>query len=69
MSYLWKILRTLMAVSGAILIYLAASTSDYYMIELEQAEPNYIGTMVLWGVMLIVPAFIHGCRQVMKGEE
>lgn len=63
---MWKIVRTLMAVSGGILIYLAASTSDYHLYELGELEPYYIKYMIVWGFMLMIPAVIHGIRKATR---
>ena len=69
MSYLWKIVRTIMAIFGVFLMYSGASASDYYVLELGQAEPSSVWTTIFIGFLLIVPAFIHGCYQSMKGED
>lgn len=62
MKSLWNVSRVLMALVGVILIYCGASTSDYYLIELSQPEPEYIGTMLKIGVVLMLPSLVHAIR-------
>ena len=69
MNYLWKIVRTLMAVVGICLILGGVGTSDYYLLELGQKEPSSVWTTIIIGFFLIVPAFVHGCYKTMKGED
>ena len=66
MNYLWKIVRNMMALVGAILIYLAASTSDLYLYELGELEPYYIKYMILWGIMLMIPAVLHKISEAIR---
>lgn len=54
-----KIFTTIMAVVGFILIWGGFSTSDYYVIELRQAEPTYVWRTVAIGVLLILPSVIR----------
>lgn len=61
----WKIFRCLMAVAGVALIYLGASTSDYYTLELRQPEPDYIWVTIVLGIILMLPSVVHAIR---KGE-
>ena len=62
MKNLWKVLRVLMAFAGVFLIYAALSTGDYYILELGQPEPDYIWNIVNIGVILALPALVHGIR-------
>ena len=59
MMSLWKIIRNLSAVAGFILMIGSISTSDYYVIELEQVAPSYINTNIGIGVALMIPMVIH----------
>ena len=59
MKPIFKILTTVMAVIGSLLVYGGISTSDYYIIELGQAEPTYVWRAVAIGVLLILPAVIR----------
>lgn len=59
MISLWKIIRNLLAIAGAVSIYGAISTSDYYVIELGQVEPAYIQTQIVIGVVLLIPFVLH----------
>ena len=67
MSYLWKIVRPLMAIVGGILVFGAIGTSDYYLIELGQSEPSYVMTTILVGVVMMLPTLIHAIREEVRG--
>lgn len=68
MSYLWKLVRTTMAIVGAFLVYGAAGTSDYYLIELGQLEPTSVWTTIIVGLLMMSPALAHGIVQTIKGD-
>ena len=59
MTYLWKIVRTLMAVVGIFLIFGGVGTTDYHLLELGQKAPSSVWTMILTGVVLMIPTFVH----------
>ena len=59
MISIWKILRNLLAIVGAICIIGAVSTSDYYVIELGQVEPAYIKSQLIVGFLMVLPLLIH----------
>lgn len=59
MRYLWKIIRNTMAVIGGFLVYGGISTSDYYTLELGQAEPTYVWIIMFIGILLMIPTVIH----------
>jgi uncharacterized membrane protein len=59
MLSIWKIIRSLLAISGFALMFLSVSTSDYYVLELGCAEPAYVGTYMLAGVLMLVTTVIH----------
>lgn len=44
---------------GVVLAFLAVSTSDYYVIELGQKEPQYVWTVAIVGVVLMIPAVVR----------
>ena len=69
MISLWKIVRTLMAIIGIMLIFGGVGTSDYYLLELGQPEPNGVWTTIFIGFMLVVPTAIHIVREQIKGED
>lgn len=48
-----------LAAIGIILAFLAVSTSDYYVIELGQKEPQYVWTVAIVGVVLMIPAVVR----------
>lgn len=56
MKSAWRIIRGLLAVSGGILMFGAVGTSDYYLIELGQAEPAYVWPYIFIGAAMMCPA-------------
>jgi hypothetical protein len=68
MKHLFRKTRILMGVIGFVLIYCGISTSDYYALELGQAEPDYVWNMINAGIMLLIPSFIHLIVKGMVGE-
>lgn len=59
MNYLWKFIRTAMALVGIFLVFGAAGKSDYYLIELGQPEPSSVWTTITIGLLLMIPMGIH----------
>ena len=59
MKNLWRVLRGLMAFAGGVLLFASASTSDYFVLELGQSEPNYVWSLMAIGFALIVPSLVH----------
>lgn len=66
MISMWKIVRNLLAICGAVSIYGAISTSDYYVIELGQVEPAYIKTQIIVGTVLLIPFVLHVLYEMYK---
>lgn len=59
MMSLWKIIRNLSAIAGLIMMMGAISTSDYYVVELEQMAPSYCSRNIIIGIALMLPMVIH----------
>lgn len=55
MMSLWKIIRNLMAILGVVCLFGAMGTSDYYAVELGQAEPSFVGRYLVIGIVLMLP--------------
>lgn len=66
MKHLFRKTRTMMAVAGFMLIYCGISTSDYYVLELGQAEPANVWKMINIGLLLLIPSIIHLIQKEMK---
>ena len=66
MIYLWKFVRNTMAGIGTVLIYLGISTSDYYVMELGQTEPDHIWPCIYIGAMCMIPLLIHLINEYRK---
>lgn len=66
MIYLWKIVRTIMAIFGALLVFGAVGTSDYYLLELGQPEPSSVWVNITIGMLMALPFFIHVIQQYIK---
>ena len=59
MISLWKIIRTMSAIIGAVHLIFAVQTSDYYVMELGLAEPAYVKTHIIVGLLMLLPLLIH----------
>lgn len=66
MNSLWKVVRTTMAVVGAILIFGGVGTSDFYVMELGQSEPAKVWTGIIIGCVLFMPTIIHAIFEELK---
>lgn len=70
MMSLWKIFRNLSAIAGFILLYLAASTSDYHLLELGVDEPSWVNKGVIVGLLMLLPMLFHIIYEMyMEGKE
>lgn len=69
MRCLWKIVRTLLGVAGAVLIFGAVGTSDYYVMQLGQPEPSNVGTIITIGLAMMMPMIIHAIYKTVKEYE
>ena len=63
MNYLWKIVRTTMAIVGGFMVMGGVGTSDYYVLELGQAEPSSVWSTIFIGLLLMIPTLIHCIRK------
>ena len=68
MIFLWKIVRTLMAIIGIVLIFGAAGTSDYYVLELGQSEPSSVWITLTIGLLMIVPLVFHIIKERIQDD-
>lgn len=59
MISLWKIIRNLSAIGGFGLLFCTVSTSDFYILELGQAEPSWIGRNLVIGIIMLLPMLVH----------
>jgi hypothetical protein len=67
MSYLLNRVRNTAIGTGILCWFLAASTSDYYVMELHQPEPNSVAHMLIAGAAFIAGGLlIHWINK--KGE-
>lgn len=62
MTYLWNRVRNIMALVGLGLCYIAASTSDFHVMGLGQAEPGKVWWMLVVGVVMMMPTAVHAVR-------
>ena len=69
MKNAWKMIRNLLAVAGGVTILGAASTSDYYVMELGQAEPVMVWQSIIIGVLMLLPAVIDIIKKEGKTNE
>jgi hypothetical protein len=54
-----KVYKTSAGIS-LLLFYLAASVSDFHVVELGQAEPDSVNTLIVWGVVFLIPMVLYG---------
>lgn len=59
MNSLWKIVRTLMAIVGGLLMFGGIGTSDYYLLELGEPEPSSVVPTIIIGMLLMLPTGLH----------
>ena len=66
----WKIIRIILAIGGFGLLLCTISTSDYYVLELGQAEPSWITQNIVIGLLMLLPMLIHIVYETyMEGRE
>lgn len=59
--------RNITTLCGSICLFLGAFTSDFHVIELGQNEPESVDTFLIWGVVLLIPMFLHDFFVWLKG--
>ena len=69
MNSLWKIVRTLMAIVGGLLMLGGIGTSDYYLLELGEPEPSSVVPTIIIGLLLMLPTAVHIILNYMKENE
>lgn len=63
-----KIIRCLLAIIGALLVYGAIGTSDYYA-EIGQPEPLCVAKYIIIGGMMMLPMFLNALYNSYKENE
>lgn len=58
MKQILKFIRRTIELIGALSVFFGITTSDYYVLELEQNEPNYIWGMMIGGFIMILIAVV-----------
>ena len=70
MMSMWKIIRNLSAILGAVFLMGAVGTSDYYTIELGQTEPSSVYRNLIIGFILVLPLLVNTIYDMYKeGKE
>lgn len=69
MNSLWKIVRNTMAIIGGILLFCAASTSDYYTMELGVSEPDSVWKTIIVALVLMIPMWVELTYKVIKEKD
>lgn len=54
-----KIATNALCAIGFVLAFLAISTSDYYVIELGQPEPQYVMRLLFVGIAMMLPTVLR----------
>ena len=65
LKQLYELFRSFAVAVGLLLMFGAASSSDYYT-ELRQPDPESVSTMAVWGLLLTVPYVLHLLREYLK---
>ena len=63
MNYLWRVMRNLSGILGAILALGAVGNMDYYTIELGKSEPASTWVVLIVGMVMLLPSFVHALRE------
>lgn len=63
MISLWRVIRNLSGILGAILAFGAVGNMDYHLIELGQAEPASAWVALGVGIAMMIPSLIHVLRE------
>jgi len=64
MKYIANLIRNSAALSGLLCLFCAVGTSDYYTMELHRPEPASVDSLILVGLVLLIPSVIHMvCRK------
>lgn len=59
MKSAWKIIRNLLAVAGAIMVFGSVGASDFYVIELGKSEPLHVWRYMVIGAILMSPMLLN----------
>lgn len=51
-----RFIKNMLALVGAVLVYCAVSTMDYHAFELGAKSPDHISSLLITGVLLLIPA-------------
>lgn len=68
MNFLLKTFRNLTAVVALLCWLSAAGASDFYVMELGQSAPASVDTMIITGLLLMVPMALHVLKLQLKGN-
>ncbi len=63
---IYRISQSASSALGILLLFGAVSTSDFYTLELKQAEPGSVNLLILWGLILLAPSALHMLREWLK---
>lgn len=44
---------------SVILFYVAASVSDFHVVDFRQAEPGSVKTLIIWGIVFLFPTMLY----------
>ena len=66
MKKVYRRFRNISAFVGFVLLYGAASASDYYTMELRQVDPDSVNNMLSWAFILLIPMALHLLRELWR---
>ncbi len=68
LRFIYLLTRTIHPVTTAfacICFYLAASTSDFYVTELGQTEPESVQMLITFGLVMLIPCVIYSALNLL----
>ena len=60
----WRLIRSVAAAMGLMLLFIGVSTSDYYIIEQGVPEPDHVLPLILIGLAMMIPAVISRVKKI-----
>lgn len=69
MKRIWQTVNALLGICGFACLFLATSTSDYFVVELGVEEPSYIRTMLIVGFLMVIPAIASAIYYETNGSK
>ncbi len=66
LKLLYEVFRTFAVALGLLLWLRAAGMSDYHTLVLKQDDPECVGALLVWGLVLMIPWLLHKLREYLR---